>query len=66
MTGIDEALAKALRLNWHGEMRPLWEDMTTAARSDWLQQAQFLRGVLEREGFRIVAADSEAIMAPPS
>lgn len=51
---IDEALAKAMRLNIHGEMRPLWEDVSPRMRDGWLQQARFVRRVIEHEGFFIL------------
>lgn len=52
-----EALARALRLNQYGSMRPLWEDAPMATRVAWESQADFVLRHLREAGFVIARAE---------
>ena len=47
-----EALARAMRLDRYGEMRPLWEDMPPEGKQAWVNHADFV--VRHMPGFVIV------------
>ena len=53
-----EALARALRLNRYGGMRPLWEDAPMATKVAWLDQADFVLLHLGKSGFTVARADA--------
>ena len=59
-----EALARALRLNKHGDIRPVWALAPATTQEPWLVQADFIISRLEDQGYRIVLPDGYRIRLP--
>ena len=53
-----ESLARALRLNRHGEIRPLWEDPSDLIRDAWREQADFIIARLKDAGVLLELASA--------
>lgn len=55
----DDILAEAIRRRELGEVKPLWVDMTDAARREWIERAADARAFLRRHGLTVARLRQE-------